>query len=428
MQARSGAGGELPRWSLTRWLVEPGKDIPDGMRRTLLHSLYSTLPIFAGGVLNTIAVSAVVAARMQTFEAYLWLALELLLGAVRLPVLLLGRRAVAEGRRGPTDLYILLAVLWAASVGYGTFMCVASGDWVAASLACLSAAAMVGGICFRNFGAPRLVGLMIGLSLGPCAVAAGLSGEPILLLVMFQIPFYLISMSSAAFHLNQQLVRTMRAEMANDHQARHDPLTGLLNRAGLARWAEEQPGRSGAGLAVFYVDLDWFKSINDTLGHRAGDDVLIGVAERLRGVAPADAQAARLGGDEFVLVVPDASPELAAALKEGIRAAITRELTVAGQTVRVGGSIGIALSRDGGRDLTELLDVADLDLRRAKSQRGLSGKRGGPGAGVEPLPRPMLVIDRDTRRGNEAEDGLAGCETTAAPRGSQDDRARRQNG
>ena len=287
---------------------------------------------------------------------------------------------------------------------------------------------MVGGICFRNFGAPRLVGLMIGLSLGPCAVAAGLSGEPILLLVMFQIPFYLISMSSAAFHLNQQLVRTMRAEMANDHQARHDPLTGLLNRAGLARWAEEQPGRSGAGLAVFYVDLDWFKSINDTLGHRAGDDVLIGVAERLRGVAPADAQAARLGGDEFVLVVPDASPELAAALKEGIRAAITRELTVAGQTVRVGGSIGIALSRDGGRDLTELLDVADLDLRRAKSQRGLSGKRGGPGAGVEPLPRPMLVIDRDTRRGDEAEDGLAGCETTAAPRGSQDDRARRQNG
>lgn len=256
MSARSGFGCELPRWSLTRWLVEPGEDIPDSMRRTLLHSLYASLPIFAGGVLNTVAVSALVAARMHTTAAYLWVALEVLLAAARLPALVLGRKAIAQGRRGPTDIYISLAVLWAASVGYGTFMCVASGDWVAASLACLSAAAMVGGICFRNFGAPRLVAVMIGLSLGPCAVAAAFSGQPVLLLVMFQIPFYLISMSAAAFQLNRLLVRTMRAEMINDHHARHDPLTGLLNRSGLARWAEDRMGHGHGALAVFYLDLD----------------------------------------------------------------------------------------------------------------------------------------------------------------------------
>lgn len=377
MQTRSGVGLELPRWSLTRWLVEPGRDIPDGMRRTLLQSLYSTLPIFAGGVLNTIAVSALVAARMQTAEAYLWITLELLLGAVRLPTLLLGRRAVAQGRRGPTDLYILLAVLWAASVGYGTFICVASGDWVAATLACLSAAAMVGGICFRNFGAPRLVGLMIGLSLGPCAVAAGLSGEPILLLVMFQIPFYLVSMSAAAFHLNRQLVRTMRAEMVNDHHARHDPLTGLLNRGGLARWAEDRPSGSGAGLAVFYLDLDWFKSINDTLGHKAGDEVLVAVAERLRDVAPGGAQVARLGGDEFVLAVPDASPGGTDLLKQRIRAAISEQAyPVAGQVVHVGASIGVAVAHEDGLELAELLDLADMDLWEAKSSgRSAIGSR-----------------------------------------------------
>ena len=368
MSARSGFGSDLPRWSLTRWLVQPGEDIPDSMRRTLLHSLYASLPIFAGGVLNTIAVSALIAARMQTTAAYLWVALEVLLAAMRLPALLLGRKAIAQGRRGPTDIYISLAVLWAASVGYGTFMCVASGDWVAAALACLSAAAMVGGICFRNFGAPRLVAVMIGLSLGPCAVAAAFSGQPVLLLVIFQIPFYLISMSAAAFQLNRLLVRTMRAEMINDHHARHDPLTGLLNRSGLARWAEEQAGRGAGSLAVFYLDLDWFKSINDTMGHKAGDTVLVGVAERLRKLAAGRGQVARLGGDEFVLVADDLDGDGADALKERMCAAIAdRAYLVAGQQVHVGASVGMARSEEHGDDLTVLLEIADLALHQAKS-------------------------------------------------------------
>jgi diguanylate cyclase (GGDEF)-like protein len=349
-------------------LVEPGGDIPDSMRRTLLHSLYASLPIFAGGVLNTIAVSALIAMRMQSTPAYLWVGLELLLAAVRLPALLAGRKAVAEGRRGPTDLYISLAVLWAASVGYGTFICVASGDWIAATLACLSAAAMVGGICFRNFGAPRLVAVMIALSLGPCAVAAGLSGQPVLLLVLFQIPFYLISMSAAAFQLNRLLVRTMRAEMINDHHARHDPLTGLLNRSGLARWAQDQAGQSHGRLAVFYVDLDWFKNVNDLLGHKAGDTVLVSVAERLRAIAGDAAEVARLGGDEFVVVAQDIGRDEADELKERIRTAIaTRGYHVAGQRVHVGASVGVALSPDHGFDLPDLLEVADMALQHAKS-------------------------------------------------------------
>lgn len=368
MSARSGFGCELPRWSLTRWLVEPGEDIPDSMRRTLLHSLYASLPIFAGGVLNTVAVSALVAARMHTTAAYLWVALEVLLAAARLPALVLGRKAIAQGRRGPTDIYISLAVLWAASVGYGTFMCVASGDWVAASLACLSAAAMVGGICFRNFGAPRLVAVMIGLSLGPCAVAAAFSGQPVLLLVMFQIPFYLISMSAAAFQLNRLLVRTMRAEMINDHHARHDPLTGLLNRSGLARWAEDRMGHGHGALAVFYLDLDWFKSINDTLGHKAGDTVLVGVAERLQQLAAGRGQVARLGGDEFVLVAEAVDRGGAELLKARISAAIAdRGYFVDGQQVHVGASVGVALSEEHGEDLPILLEIADLALHHAKS-------------------------------------------------------------
>lgn len=369
MSGRRDLDGALPGWLVTRWLVEPGGEIPDGTRKTLLSSLYSTLPIFAGGVLNTIAVSALIAARMQTTAAYVWVALEVLLAALRLPTLYFGRKAMREGRHGPTDLYVTLAVLWAASIGYGTFMCVVSGDWIAATLACLSAGAMVGGICFRNFGAPRLVAVMIALSLGPCVIAGVLSGQPILLLTLFQIPFYLASMSSAAFQLNRLLVRTMRAEMINDHHARHDPLTGLLNRNGLSRWAGEYTARAEAGLAVLYVDLDWFKTINDTLGHKAGDAVLVAVGKRLQDIAGPQVRVARIGGDEFVLVAANIGRDGAERLKERVSEAVAgRAYLVAGQNVHVGASIGVALSDDHGGTLSDLLDVADMALHHDKTR------------------------------------------------------------
>ncbi|OWK28504.1 GGDEF domain-containing protein [Sphingomonas mucosissima] len=380
-------GQQLPGWSVTRWLVEPGGDIPDSTRRTLLRSLYSTLPIFAGGVLNTIAVSTLIAARMQTTAAYVWVALEVLLAALRLPTLYFGHKAMREGKRGPTDLYITLAVLWAASVGYGTFMCVASGDWVAATLACLSAAAMVGGICFRNFGAPRLVAVMIALSLGPCVIAGVLSGQPILLLTLFQIPFYLASMTSAAFQLNRLLVRTMKAEMINDHHARHDPLTGLLNRNGLSRWAGEHAARAEAGLAVLYLDLDWFKTINDTLGHKAGDAVLVAVSKRLQEIGGPHVRVARIGGDEFVLVAENIGRDGAEQLKARISEAVAGQAyVVAGQNVHVGASIGVALSDDHGGTLSELLDVADMALHHAKTSNRAAWPAMGRG-GAEPAVR-----------------------------------------
>ncbi|AIT26346.1 putative membrane protein [Bordetella holmesii 44057] len=86
-------------------------------------------------------------------------------------------------RGGPThtDVYLLLAVAWAASVGYGVTISALSGDWIAITMTCLSAAAMVGGICFRNFGAPRLTAVMVVLALGlasPCrsSIRPGSSG------------------------------------------------------------------------------------------------------------------------------------------------------------------------------------------------------------------------------------------------------------
>ncbi|WP_254220770.1 GGDEF domain-containing protein [Burkholderia glumae] len=247
----------LPRGRLARWLTAPGQDTPHEIRVALVGTLFGTLPIFFGGVFNTIAVAWVIEARHPTALFRFWLCAELLICAVRLVVLVISRRRALQQRPTPTDLYITLAPLWGATVGYGAFVSAISGDWVAATLSFLSAAAMVGGICFRNFAAPRLVAVMIVLSLGPCAIGALLSGEHVLLLTLVQIPFYLFAMSAAARRLNALLISTMKAERENRHHARHDMLTGLLNRAGLFNAANGgKRARIRAGMTLFYLDLD----------------------------------------------------------------------------------------------------------------------------------------------------------------------------
>src|SRR5580698_1696331 len=278
------ASFSLPRWRFTTWLSHSGKDVPEDIRVALIGSLFGTLPIFAGGVLNTIAVSVAIAFREPSPAFIAWVVMEVVLCGARLFFLVAAHRAAARGGQTFTDIYIFLAVLWGASVGYGAFISIVSTDWVAATLSCLSAAAMVGGICFRNFGAPRLVAIMILLSLGPCCAAEALSAEKVLLLILVQIPFYLFAMSIAAFRLNGLLVSTMKAERENDHRARHDALTSLPNRAGLIHAAQTryklQPD-SASRMAVLYIDLDGFKPVNDKHGHEAGDLLLVMIGGRL---------------------------------------------------------------------------------------------------------------------------------------------------
>jgi len=363
-------GAALPQGILTRWLVDPGRPIPDSIRAQLFGSLYGSLPIFLGGVLNTLAVSTAIALRNPEPLFIFWAMMELLLAIVRTPVLIHGRRAVAAGRPGPSDLYILLACLWAACVGFGCLICVLSGDWVAATLAFLSAGAMVGGICLRNFAAPRLAGAMIMLSLGPCTAAAFLSGEPLLIVTAFQVPFYLFAMTVAAFRLNRMTIERMEAELEKDYRASHDSLTGLANRAGLAAAIER---RAAAGdtdeVAYLFLDLDGFKAVNDTLGHAAGDILLTAVAGRLLAVVPESDIAARIGGDEFLVVARCGTPAAARAL--GARLVGTLGDTpylLDDRAVEIGASVGIALSAEHGSGFAGLIEAADGALYQAKAR------------------------------------------------------------
>lgn len=146
--------------------------------------------------------------------------------------------------------------------------------------------------------------------------------------------------------------------------ARRDPLTGLGNRLALREWAEShEPGgdRPGRQVAVLLVDVDRFKRINDTLGHAAGDQALVGVAEALAGTCGPDDLVVRLGGEEFVLCLP-VSRELAGVRAEQVRAAVKHHVRAGHPTVTV--SVGVAFGA--AADLFLLLAQADQALYVAK--------------------------------------------------------------
>ncbi|HEY0324792.1 MAG TPA: GGDEF domain-containing protein [Allosphingosinicella sp.] len=362
-----GAGfGGSARWRVNRWLLDIGKDVPSSVRAPLTASMYGSLTIYFGAIANTIAVASILALRVGSPILYAWAALEIVLAAVRLIVLISCRRAVAEGRDGPVDVYILLSLLWGAGLGLGTFAATMSGDPLAALIASVSSAAMLGGLAFRYFAAPRLACAMLVVATLPGAVACILSGEPVLLVVGLQIPLYVVVMTRAAWWMNRILVKALCSERENAHRAQHDALTGLMNRSGLAdAVAAAEPD---VRLGCLFLDLDGFKRVNDTMGHAAGDELLAMVAERLRGTLQPGDIIARIGGDEFLLVAPIATSAHARLRGEAMIAAVAGLPYVIGaHGVLIGASVGAALQGEGERNLDEMIAAADEALYRAKS-------------------------------------------------------------
>jgi diguanylate cyclase len=361
----------LPRWRVTRWLADCGPDVPHDIRVALIGNIFGGLPVFAGGVINTVAVAAAIAIRTPTAPFISWLVFEVSVCVVRLIVLLRARHAALRHRRTPTDIYLLLAIAWSASVGYGVIVSLASHDWVAAVLAGVSAAAMVGGICFRNFSAPRLAAVMILISLGSFIPGAILDGEKLHYIALLQVPLYLGAMTAAAFSLNKMLIATMRAERENDYRAKHDALTALYNRTGFfdaveKKLAERMP--DGDPSALLFLDLDSFKAVNDTYGHAIGDQLLKLVADRLKGVLSESDVVGRIGGDEFVVLAEIPTHVQAMAIGQRLIAAVASTYHLGGDIfATVGASVGIAMAPEHAADCLSLMAVADAALYEAKS-------------------------------------------------------------
>jgi diguanylate cyclase (GGDEF)-like protein/PAS domain S-box-containing protein len=164
----------------------------------------------------------------------------------------------------------------------------------------------------------------------------------------------------------------LRQAELNEHQARHDALTGLANRVFFRDRIEQAiraAERDGHSVAVLMMDLDRFKEVNDSLGHHAGDTLLKELGARLQGVLRASDSVARLGGDEFGLLLPEPTgADDIVRVIERIRDALERPIVVQGLPLAVEASIGVSLYPKHGRDVDTLLQRADVAMYIAKEE------------------------------------------------------------
>lgn len=186
-------------------------------------------------------------------------------------------------------------------------------------------------------------------------------------------------------HVN--ISRRIRSEQILAHRASHDPLTGLSNRMLFAEELERALGahggrRSKADVGVLYVDLDGFKTINDTFGHDAGDEVLLTSAHRMRTrLRPQDC-VARLGGDEFGICAQRITSDGLVELARRLEADLAEPHLIHGQDVVVGGSVGLHIVA-AGESVSEAIRLADQAMYVVKA----SHRDGGTGsAAADPDP------------------------------------------
>ncbi|MFI8088656.1 putative bifunctional diguanylate cyclase/phosphodiesterase [Streptomyces sp. NPDC086080] len=180
---------------------------------------------------------------------------------------------------------------------------------------------------------------------------------------------------------SRDVTERVRLQAQLQHNAEHDPLTDLPNRALFTRRVQQalsgrrasDRGAALRGTAVLFIDLDGFKGVNDTIGHQAGDELLVQAARRLHDAVRKGDTAARLGGDEFAALIAgdgvrdrDARERHMLELADRLRAALSQPYVIDGNDVRVNASIGVAFAEPG-VGAGELLRNADLAMYRAKA-------------------------------------------------------------
>jgi diguanylate cyclase (GGDEF)-like protein len=180
--------------------------------------------------------------------------------------------------------------------------------------------------------------------------------------------------------------------------ALNDPLTALANRVALDHRGPRLVDESSdpTSVAVLYIDLDGFKEINDEFGHRAGDEVLIAFAQRLRSATRVDDVVARLGGDEFAVLLTGVSEDEAMGIADRVLLSVTTPFLLAGEAVYLGASIGVAMGSDVVREsgitlLDSMIRLADDTMLQVKrSGKGRAERISVAASGSELMRRGVL--------------------------------------
>ena len=242
------------------------------------------------------------------------------------------------------------------------------------TLTCVNAVGYGIAMASRNAGRPAIANGQLVLAAGPVIVASALTptlAHVILALTTFLLLPAMISISASIFEIMRTAIAAAEtsARLAEKMQtlARTDVVTGLYNRAGLNHHLVERLMElKGRKLAFFWLDLDRFKEVNDTLGHPVGDRVLSEIATRLRKQSPPDATIARFGGDEFIIACETSGRPHLEVLAADLLREITRPIRIDGDRLEIRSSMGIAMMPDDGQDIDSLMQGADLALYHSK--------------------------------------------------------------
>lgn len=172
----------------------------------------------------------------------------------------------------------------------------------------------------------------------------------------------------ACVHFGALAIERKEARAQIARLAYHDILTGLPNRAQLRHLINQaiESCPDGNNVALVFLDLDHFKDVNDTLGHSAGDELLVELTQRLRArIQPGD-MLGRLGGDEFVMVLPNCDPAKASLIATSITEALASPLRLGDRQVPISASLGISIYPDNATDIDTLMQQADAAMYKAK--------------------------------------------------------------
>ncbi len=379
---------------LTSSAVAPA-EVSEELRASLFNRMAS---MFASVVVLLLATTSV-AIRHPQAPFIIWAVMDAVMSLVRSlsAFAILRHRARHPGEAAPDslapDIFIVSGLLWCATLGCGTGLCLASGDLGTSVVGALLASATTGAQPGRIPGAPRLLTLQVGLICLPLCVGGCFAPDAFLQWGILAVPAYLVASITISGQLHRDYVEMIVGRYESRLMALRCPMTGLANRRAFDRalaTALATPARARATV-VLSLDLDGFKSVNDALGHLAGDMLLRQVAERLTRHVPAAGLTARLGGDEFAILTQGAASGGAEQLARTVLAALREPFPISGHNVNIGASIGLARATAFSTP-DRLLGEADAALYASKRSgknrygwfSGDAAMAGVPGSGEQP--------------------------------------------
>lgn len=281
------------------------------------------------------------------------------------------KRATVEDAARWEMAHGLLTFVVAASVGSLATVVFTYSDL---SLHILATALIFGysaGVAIRISVRPFIAATAIMIAGIPTTISAMLYGDTAHWILATVFVAFLVAAMQSVWHVYGTATRQICLRLEMQHQARHDPLTGLRNRTALGEAFKTLSRPEDALICVHCFDLDGFKSVNDRFGHAVGDELLASIGNRLRENLDHPSIAVRVGGDEFAILQPDVRhPVEADLLARNIVNVLCLPYLIAGEDITIGVSLGYTMALSGSAKLEHMMAIADKASYRAKRNGG----------------------------------------------------------